>query len=343
MNRKELDALVEHHNLTASGVEALLEVAGARPSAAEQLRFGIRMLALAGVLSLAAGVIFFVAANWDELRVVGRFALLETLFVATVAVAIWQPPPLALGRYGLLGAFILAGALLALFGQTYQTGANLYELFLTWALLGLPLVIAGRWSVPWAAWVAVLNTALALYCGWRPEGGLLWLVFSGFAMPPTLLIMVPAVVNLGLWGLCEATQNTALERTFAQQAPGWLRRFIIACAVAFGTWAAGFAIMRDLFDSTEFQNGDAETLLLHGVVLAVAGFQTVRRHTDVFPLAMIAASLIVLGAFAIGRSLRHEDTGMLFALSAWLVISSTVAGRVLLRLVRSWRSEEARA
>jgi hypothetical protein len=43
------------------------------------------------------------------------------------------------------------------------------------------------------------------------------------------------------------------------------------------------------------ENRHVETLLLHAVVLAVIGFHAVRRRVDVFPLAMIAASLIVLG------------------------------------------------
>src|SRR5687768_4100481 len=110
MNRKELDALAAHHQLSTQGVEALLDLAGARPSSTEQARFGVRMLILAGILSLAAGVVFFVAANWDALRIVGRFVLLETMFVVAIAAAIWKAPPHPIGRYALLGAFILAGA-----------------------------------------------------------------------------------------------------------------------------------------------------------------------------------------------------------------------------------------
>jgi uncharacterized membrane protein len=340
MNRKELDAFVGHHHLTPSGVEALLDLAGARPSSAEQLRFGLRMLLLAGVLSLAAGVIFFIAANWDELRVLGRFVLLQVLFVASVGVALWSPPPRVAGRYGLLSAFILTGALLALFGQTYQTGADVYELFLSWTLLGLVLVVAGRWSVLWGAWILVLNTSLALYFGWRPQGGLFWLLFSGFDVSASLMLMVPAVVNLGLWGLCEATRGTSLESAFTQQVPVWLRRLVVACAIAFGTWAGSIAIFDRWVDDTALQGRNAETLLLHAVILAVIGFHTVRRRLDVFPLAMIAASLIVLGTLGIARFTDDDDAGTFFVLTAWLVVSSTLCSRLLLGLFRTWRHEE---
>ncbi len=111
----------------------------------------------------------------------------------------------------MFGAFVVAGALLALFGQTYQTGANVYELFLTWALLGLPLVIASQWSVAWAGWLTVLNTALALYCGWRPDGGLLWFVFASVPWETTIL-MIPAAINLALWFGTEHLRDKPVHR-----------------------------------------------------------------------------------------------------------------------------------
>src|SRR5690349_6581954 len=124
MNRKELDELVAHYRLTPHQVERAMALAHARPTALEASRFASRALLLAGVMSLAAGIVFFIAANWSELRVVGRFVLTEALFLITLALALWRPPKQAVGRYASLGAFMLVGTLLALFGQTYQTGAN---------------------------------------------------------------------------------------------------------------------------------------------------------------------------------------------------------------------------
>ena len=88
MNRKELDAFVEHHQLSAANVDLTLTLARARPTPAETSRFALRALLLAGIISLAAGVVFFVAANWAELRVVGRFALLELLLLASLVLAL---------------------------------------------------------------------------------------------------------------------------------------------------------------------------------------------------------------------------------------------------------------
>ena len=42
------------------------------------------------------------------------------------------------GKVLLLGASVLIGVFLAVFGQVYQTGADAYNLFTMWALLILP-------------------------------------------------------------------------------------------------------------------------------------------------------------------------------------------------------------
>jgi uncharacterized membrane protein len=93
MNRKELDAFVEHHRLDAAHVELALTLARARPAPAETLRFVIRASMLAGIVSLAAGMVFFVAANWDALRVACRFALHETVLLGSLALAHLRTAP----------------------------------------------------------------------------------------------------------------------------------------------------------------------------------------------------------------------------------------------------------
>jgi uncharacterized membrane protein len=327
MNRKELDAFAAHYGLSAEGVETALALAGARPRRADIERFGVRLLHLSGVLSIAAGVVFFVAANWSALAVFGRFALVEAVLVAAVAFALWRPPPHAVGRYALLLAFIVTGALFALFGQTYQTGADVYELFLNWSLLGVVLAIAAQWSVVWAAWTLVVNVALALFCGARPEAGLFWLVFSGLSQ--SQLLIVPLVVNALIW-----VASVALEGSrWAHVAPAWLGRFALACAVAYGTWGGMIVVVRSE------PGGGAVGLLVPLVVFTAVAMHTLRRRVDVFPLATIEASLIVLSTTAIAEYGNLDDVGIFFVLAAWLIVTSTVSGHYLMRLVRAWDME----
>jgi uncharacterized membrane protein len=338
MNRKELDAFAAHHRLSRTSIEAAFELANAQPSAADRQRFALRLLRLAGVLSLGAGIVFFIAANWDALAVMGRFALLQTALVLCVAGAIWQPPPQALGRYAVLLAFIVTGGVLALFGQTYQTGADVYELFLTWAALGLLFAIAGQWSVTWAAWTLVLNVALLLFCGWRAESGLLWGLFFGWGLQPSEMMVLAMLANVLLWLAILALQRTRA----AALAPSWLGRFVLAWAVGFGTSAGIVVIVRADYDF-QYAASSRISLLVSLVVLAGIAIHTLRRRHDVFPLALIAASLIALTSFALAEHLELDELGLFFVLSLWLILSSTASGRWLMKTVRAWRGEASDA
>jgi uncharacterized membrane protein len=341
MNRRELDELVTHYQLAPQQIERTLAAARAKPSSPETVRFLTRALLLAGVLSLAAGIVFFVAANWQELRPIGRFMLLEALLGTALALAFLRPPPQPVGRYGLLAGFMTVGALLALFGQTYQTGANVYELFLTWTVLGLPLVVAGQWPPLWAAWILVLNLALGLFCGLRPENGAFWILFEGAWSTPSLLL-IAMLANVALWAAAEflhARPNGA--KNFIPLADSALRRLLLVIAIAFATWGGIVAIVGSYPRHTDVMS----TLWVFAALFAI-GIYTWLRRADVFPLAVIAASLILLVMFVIIRNANTGDTDfMLMALTiaAWLIISSSVAARVIVRLMRSWRDAAAGA
>ncbi len=341
--RRELDALAEHHRLAAPAIEVLFEVAAARPTPLEDLRLLRRGLGLAGVLSLCAGVIFFVAANWAAITASGRFALLEALLVGSGAAALVRPPPHRVGKLALLAAFILTGALLALFGQTYQTGADVYELFLAWAGLGLPLVVASGWSVGFGAWVLVVDVALALLCGWLPGVHVLWALLGGWGVSAPVLFAAATLVNLALWAACEAAAGTRL----AAVATPWLGRLLVGAAAGFAAWGAVVAIVfsdrsrRWLGDEPSGGGGGVLAVVLLAVAAAVA-WHTLRRRRDVFPIAAIAAVVIVVGTALLVRALDAGSAqGIFLAVALWLVASSTGSGFVLMGLVRQWRVEGA--
>jgi uncharacterized membrane protein len=327
MDRKQLDAFVEQRTLSPAAIAAAFELTQAVPTAAEIRRFAARLLLIAGVLSLGAALVFFIAANWDALAVLGRFVLVEAAFVAAVGVALWRPPPHAIGRAALLLAFIATGALLALFGQTYQTGADVYELFLAWAAVGLVIVVAGQWSVTWGAWALVLNVALALFSGWRAESGWLFALFLGWSLHPGDVMAVAMLVDLALWAGALALRGTRA----ASLAPRWLGRLVLAGAVGFAT-AAGIAAIVD--DEASAWSG-----VLVVVVLAGLAAHTLRRRDDLFPLALVAASGIALTTVALGRHSGLDELELVLALALWLIVSSTLCSHWLMKAVRAWRAE----
>lgn len=331
MNRTLLDALAAHHRLTPDGVEAMLDLAAARPDRGEMERFLGRVLRLAGVLSVAAGVVFFVAANWSAFPVFGRFAVVHGALAVAVGVALWRPPPRAEGRSALLLAFIVTGALFALYGQTYQTGADVYELFLGWAIFGSVFALAAQWSVVWAAWLLVLDVALWLFCGARPEAGLLWVAVSPWAGSTADLLLLPLGVNVAVWALADGLHGTPL----GPLVPRWLGRFALACGVISGTWAGMMVVVGSR------AAGGGTGLVVPLLVFAAVAVYTLRRRRDVFPLAAIDGALILLSTTWLVQAGDFGEIGMFFVVAAWLIVVSTVSGRTLVGLVRRWGDPEA--
>ena len=330
LKRSELDHLAKFYSLDAQGVESMFAAAEARPSRAEGLQFLAICLRVAGVLSLAAGLIFFVAANWSRLEVFGRFALVELLLVGCAVVAFLKPPPAFVGRGALFLAFVATGALLALFGQTYQTGADVYELFLGWALLGLPLALAAQWSLTSAAWVLVFNTALLLYCGWQPAGGMLWVLLGNRHFSPPYILLAACWLNLLLWLAADWRNSPAV--------PGWVRRILVSAAFSFCTWA-GMVALFDSNSSNFFRDSDPLAVLASLATMAAASVYAYRRRVDIYPLAAIMGSFIIVGMGILIRLFDNAGEGLLLLAALWLIGSSTVGGRILLNLMRQWRDE----
>lgn len=324
--RAELDRLAQHYGLDPQASATLLDLADARPSRTESLTFLAACFRYAGVLSLGASVVFFVAANWSRIAVFARFALLEILLVVFVVVALIKPPPRFFGRAAMLLAFITTGALLALFGQTYQTGADVYELFLGWALLGLPLVIAAQWGAVSAAWICVLDLALCLFCGFNPRGGFLWVLFDGERFTTTHALLLAAALNIGLWA--------AFERLRWRAVPDWVRRLTLFFALCFVTWL-GFV---GAFAGERWDADGEDWLAITGSAAALAGIAIAAfaQRRDVYPLALALGSFVFIVTCWIARAMQGTHEAVFFVMALWLIVTSTLGGRGLMQLARAW-------
>lgn len=153
-----------------------LEVLGARPDGAEWRRAGSLMLLWMGVAALCAGVIFFFAYNWGALGRLERLGLAQLAVLGALAGYVRAAERPRVGPALLFGVAMTLGALLALVGQTYQTGADIWELFALWAALITPLAALGRSASVWGVWLVLLNLALGR---WAVEDRLAPLYLSG--------------------------------------------------------------------------------------------------------------------------------------------------------------------
>ncbi|GAB2851608.1 DUF2157 domain-containing protein [Pseudoduganella ginsengisoli] len=148
------------HQLDADATAELLRLAGLQGEPPALTRRMAQGLAIAATALGGLAVIFCVAANWDGFGRFGRFALVQSL----LAVALFGAWRLPAARIPLsLLALLTIGGLLACVGQTYQTGADPWQLFAAWAVMGLPMCWGVRSDALWAPWILVVNTAAALW------------------------------------------------------------------------------------------------------------------------------------------------------------------------------------
>lgn len=294
-----------------------------RPSSSERRTFLAQLLHAAGLGSLGAGVVFFVAANWPAWGLVGRFGLLEAGMALCAGVALWRPPPARPGQATLLLATVLTGALLALFGQTYQTGADVHELFFTWALLALPFALAALSGAVWAVWWVVLDTGLTLLCGGLALDHFFWAFLDNWGHDRAALLMLPCLVNLLGAGLFLWLRSTR----FAQAAPLWLPRLLLVIGLGFGTVASMPGM------------GDHGTAVISLYTLTSIGIAsvTLARLRDVVTLTALSGSWIAISTAWLAHAMRLNDSGEFFIIASWLIGSSSVASKALMGALRQWR------
>lgn len=183
--RAEVFDWLESGQVLPGAEQEVLRAAGIVPSRSEWRAFLSRLALWLGTLALASAIIFFFAFNWDALGRFAKFGLLEAAILAGLLALWWTGLDSAAGKAVLTLLSLLLGALLALTGQVYQTGADTYELFAWWAVLILPWVLVGRFSPLWLLWLALVDLAVWLYFSLGYDGeSLMWalLVLNGAAL-----------------------------------------------------------------------------------------------------------------------------------------------------------------
>lgn len=119
-----------------------------------------------GIAFLVSGVIFFFAYNWASLHKFIKLGLVQVLLIAMVCVAVFSKLDKNVKGIILLGAGMLVGALFAVFGQIYQTGANAYDFFFGWTVFIALWVFVSNFGSMWLLFLALINISI-----WRSYFG----------------------------------------------------------------------------------------------------------------------------------------------------------------------------
>ncbi len=239
-------------------------------------------MAAAGLMGL--GAIFWVAAHWASWDRTWRFGLVEGWLVIAGGIATLAPGR-GLRVPAAFAALLAIGALLALLGQTYPTGAPAWQLFALWAVAGLPLSLAARHDAIWAAWAGVAMTAVTL------------------ALLQRGVLHVPAPARVVACGAAAAAIVGALGPRAARWTGAGITAGRTAAVLASLSWTlGGLSIL-----SASTIEPPAE--LLHAIELAflagAAWWASRPASWDLMSLSVFALGLDVLLVVRFGDALSH--------------------------------------
>lgn len=297
----------EQSRIEASRLPEAMRISDVLPSSDDWKGFLDTILLWLGALLTASGVVFFFAYNWDNLGRFARFAIVEGLLL--VALLFFWRLGLAKrsGKVALMVAAVFVGVLLALVGQTYQTGADTYELFATWCVLILPWAIVSRFDLLWMFWLILLKLSLVLY--YRTFGGFFGVSF-GIQQLLWILFLINSVALL-IW------EWRVMHGHSERRSVRWITRSLATVGAGLITALAIFGI---------FGNGHWLSLLgplvwLGWMALAYYWYQNV--DLDVYVLAVGVLSVVAVVNVVLGRILFE---GGLDYVGGLLLMSLSVIG-----------------
>ena len=310
--------------LSPEALEASLRFLGIRPGPQEWKVFWQRLLLLCGTLLLACGIMFLVAWNWADMPRLVKLALMQGCIAVCVALALVRGQNTTSGQLLLLAAAILIGPLLAVFGQNYQTGADLWELFRVWTVLLVPLALAQRQLSLWVLVWLVGTLWGVLYMG---RLSLVNVLFTTQTPP----FFFAQFLFITLWEYAAFRQKAE-----AWLAPRWFPRLVVFIS---------FGLLTFAFCELIFSQGMGRTSIINGVmyVVAMAAGWWWYRFTmpDLFMLScgMLSANTVLVALLVRGEFMFHE---VIYALLAWgllLALLVVATGKVLLHWQKQMEQE----
>lgn len=302
--------------LQAEALPKTLHLAGLRPDRSDWLDFFNRLTLWLGAIFCATAIIFFFAYNWQAMGLYAKFGLVEILIVASLILCWRLDFNHVAAQALLLFATLLVGALLALVGQTYQTGADTYELFTVWAMAVLPWVAVSCFAPLWLFWLGLINMAAVLY--YQTFGGWFGWLFDGQQILWALFIL--NTLALCIWEIAVQLGVTWLRER-------WSIRIL---AVASGSLITVLAIWAILdFD----EHNKTSALLVYPVWLFIAYLFYRHIAKDVFVLAGGVLSAIIFITIWLSKLMLEHDDGGAFLFIGLVIIVLSAAGGFWLKSV----------
>lgn len=312
------------NHLSHQALEYALRRIGTVPDIDAWRKFIDHLLLLLGTALLLVGIIFFFAYNWADMNHLAKLGVLQAGILSMVLFVSWRGLELISGQSALLAAAVLVGALLAVYGQTYQTGADAFNLFLSWAILIIPWVLISAFAPLWLLLLVLFNLSLILYWGQ---------VINPYNSTTELflwLFLLNGVAMLA-WEYAHAQGVTWLQNH-------WLRIIIFGTTLAvliIPTWQAIIDLDNGRYRNSLF----AVAVLLYVAVTALAlWYYRTRRH-DLLLLAACLLGMLIVITTLVAKLLPLQEAVSWLLIALIVIGQATFATKWLLQTAKTWQRE----
>lgn len=321
--RQQLFHWQQHGHIDDSNIEKTLDITQSNPSGTQWQSFIGQLLLWLGLIAIALGTIFFFAYNWASLSSLQKFALIQGLLIVATLFYTQTQPQSVTSTAVLFFLALLIGALFALFGQTYQTGKDPWQLFMLWTLFITPLALASKSSSLWLLWLGLANLTLFLFLETRH--GFFGIVFQNERsfLLYAFLNFIPAIAFELFYA------KKLLTNRIASQVA------VIAAMVAF-SWVSIYSVFES-FNSSD----KGIDLLVYFIWMAGVYYFYRIKTIDVLILSSWVVSGIVFVLALVGRGVGSNfDEGTLLLIAILLIGLSTMGVKWLLKLLNQVSSND---
>ena len=319
----QLRHLAKNGLLDLSALDRALKIINHTPNIKRWENFLSLLFLILGTGLIVSGIFFFFAFNWADMGRFFKLGLLEAAVVIAVGLAFWRGLDRLSGQIALTAAGLMVGALVAVYGQIYQTGADSYRLFLTWAGLITGWVLISKFTTLWLVWVALLNLSLIFY----------WTQVVGEV--DSKLYLGLFLLNGGgmlVWEISHAYGVAWLKSR-------WPPRLLSLPAFVVLVQPTIIFIL-----SAWERSNDPWLFLMFGLFIVAAGlvlYLYSQRILDLFMLTVAAFSLIIVFNTWLANLLESWDEFLLFFLSLLFIGQAVLVVTWLRRVSKLWEGQKS--
>jgi uncharacterized membrane protein len=315
MDREDIYIISRNSNWSTKNVDTTLKQDVYNDVAAWKkfLRLFLLILAIGFV---TAGILFFFTYNWYGLNKFLKIGLIELIIIIITCIALFAKTSLLIKNILLTAVSVLVGALFAVFGQIYQSGATAYDFFLAWTVFVTIWVVITNYAVLWAFFLYLVNATFTFY---------VQLETSRVSEHQAFLVVI--LMN-GIWLLL----FLLLSKKFSYFIlTNWLKNFVFICIVSVAAFSVWEGIM-DKFDPILY------VLITCTLVIYLLGLRYAFAQKNLIFLSIIPFSFIfIITAFPM-KVLPSEWVFLINGIFVMVSVGYLIKYLLLIQKSEIWKS-----